>query len=316
MVLFHSITSNQLSASTYRSGRHHRWSTMLAGVSAAVTSTCPSDKVEGRRTSAGRPGRQGGQRHGARGHRSRKRAARSIKERQLRFRRLTIEPGGIVPWHSHGDRPRSSTSRKARSSNMPATARLRLYTRPVRSGRRLAALRIGGRTSATKPSFCCWRRAARQERPQHVTVASAPVELRVTSEKPETLQGVTSLPLINGGSREDHDMAHCSILGSGADGDARSPFRGAVAHGRNRLDCLSDGRRSVCDAGDPSVAGARLQRHAGGHGLCRQFQHHGHGGCRPACRFVQSADRPATGHPDQPCGPVNPDGAPFRLRPI
>jgi quercetin dioxygenase-like cupin family protein len=29
----------------------------------------------------------------------------SAKERQLRFRKLTIEPGGIVPWHSHDDRP-------------------------------------------------------------------------------------------------------------------------------------------------------------------------------------------------------------------
>jgi quercetin dioxygenase-like cupin family protein len=29
----------------------------------------------------------------------------NLKERQLRFRKLTIEPGGIVPWHSHGDRP-------------------------------------------------------------------------------------------------------------------------------------------------------------------------------------------------------------------
>jgi quercetin dioxygenase-like cupin family protein len=29
----------------------------------------------------------------------------NTKERQLRFRKLTIEPGGIVPWHSHGDRP-------------------------------------------------------------------------------------------------------------------------------------------------------------------------------------------------------------------
>jgi quercetin dioxygenase-like cupin family protein len=28
-----------------------------------------------------------------------------IKDRELRFRRLTIEPGGIVPWHSHADRP-------------------------------------------------------------------------------------------------------------------------------------------------------------------------------------------------------------------
>ena len=26
-------------------------------------------------------------------------------DRQLRFRKLTIEPGGIVPWHSHTDRP-------------------------------------------------------------------------------------------------------------------------------------------------------------------------------------------------------------------
>jgi quercetin dioxygenase-like cupin family protein len=28
-----------------------------------------------------------------------------IKDRQLRFHKLTIEPNGIVPWHSHGDRP-------------------------------------------------------------------------------------------------------------------------------------------------------------------------------------------------------------------
>ncbi len=28
-----------------------------------------------------------------------------IKDRQLRFRKLTIAPNGIVPWHSHGDRP-------------------------------------------------------------------------------------------------------------------------------------------------------------------------------------------------------------------
>jgi quercetin dioxygenase-like cupin family protein len=28
-----------------------------------------------------------------------------IKDRKFRMRKLTIEPGGIVPWHSHGDRP-------------------------------------------------------------------------------------------------------------------------------------------------------------------------------------------------------------------
>ena len=29
----------------------------------------------------------------------------NIRDRDLRFRKLTIEPGGIVPWHSHDDRP-------------------------------------------------------------------------------------------------------------------------------------------------------------------------------------------------------------------
>ena len=28
-----------------------------------------------------------------------------IKDRKLRMRKLTIEPGAIVPWHSHGERP-------------------------------------------------------------------------------------------------------------------------------------------------------------------------------------------------------------------
>lgn len=28
-----------------------------------------------------------------------------LKDRQLRTRRLVVQPGGIVPWHSHEDRP-------------------------------------------------------------------------------------------------------------------------------------------------------------------------------------------------------------------
>jgi quercetin dioxygenase-like cupin family protein len=28
-----------------------------------------------------------------------------VADRQFRIRRLEIQPGGIVPWHSHGDRP-------------------------------------------------------------------------------------------------------------------------------------------------------------------------------------------------------------------
>jgi quercetin dioxygenase-like cupin family protein len=29
----------------------------------------------------------------------------NIKDRKFRMRKLTIEPGGVVPWHSHGERP-------------------------------------------------------------------------------------------------------------------------------------------------------------------------------------------------------------------
>jgi quercetin dioxygenase-like cupin family protein len=29
----------------------------------------------------------------------------NIKDRKFRMRKLTVEPGGIVPWHSHADRP-------------------------------------------------------------------------------------------------------------------------------------------------------------------------------------------------------------------
>jgi quercetin dioxygenase-like cupin family protein len=29
----------------------------------------------------------------------------NIKDRKFRMRKLSVQPGGIVPWHSHGDRP-------------------------------------------------------------------------------------------------------------------------------------------------------------------------------------------------------------------
>ena len=29
----------------------------------------------------------------------------AIQGRLFRLRKLTVQPGGIVPWHSHGDRP-------------------------------------------------------------------------------------------------------------------------------------------------------------------------------------------------------------------
>jgi quercetin dioxygenase-like cupin family protein len=29
----------------------------------------------------------------------------ALKDRQFRLRRLVVQPGGVVPWHSHGERP-------------------------------------------------------------------------------------------------------------------------------------------------------------------------------------------------------------------
>ncbi len=74
------------------------------GVSAAVAGGCPAGKMK---ADVRAPAT-----HAAKGVTDTVLAAidlekepANIKERQLRFRKLTIEPGGIVPWHSHGDRP-------------------------------------------------------------------------------------------------------------------------------------------------------------------------------------------------------------------
>jgi quercetin dioxygenase-like cupin family protein len=77
---------------------------MLIGVSSAIAGGCPADKMK---ADARQPAT-----HAAKGVTDTVLAAidlekepANIKERQLRFRKLTIEPGGIVPWHSHDDRP-------------------------------------------------------------------------------------------------------------------------------------------------------------------------------------------------------------------
>jgi len=77
---------------------------LAAGLSSASAGQCPADQVK---ANAREPVS-----HAAKGLTDTVLAAidlekepANIKERQLRFRKLTIEPGGIVPWHSHGDRP-------------------------------------------------------------------------------------------------------------------------------------------------------------------------------------------------------------------
>jgi quercetin dioxygenase-like cupin family protein len=76
----------------------------VAGLSVAGAGECPADKVK---ADARAPVT-----HAGKGVTDTVLAAidlekepANIKGRQLRFRKLTIEPGGIVPWHSHDDRP-------------------------------------------------------------------------------------------------------------------------------------------------------------------------------------------------------------------
>src|SRR5262249_45739893 len=76
----------------------------LVGVSAAAAGSCPTDKMK----ADVRPPVT----DAAKGVTDTVLAAidlekepANIKDRQLRLRKLAIAPGGIVPWHSHADRP-------------------------------------------------------------------------------------------------------------------------------------------------------------------------------------------------------------------
>ena len=78
-------------------------STVL-GASAAFAGSCPSDqmKADARQavTTAGK-----GVTDTVLAAIDLEKEPANIKERQLRFRKLTVKPGGVVPWHSHADRP-------------------------------------------------------------------------------------------------------------------------------------------------------------------------------------------------------------------
>ena len=93
----------------------------------------------------------------------------ALAGRQLRLRKLVVQPGGIVPWHSHDDRPALIYVVSGRSPNMPATARCRSSTRPARSRAESAApRRIGGRTTARSRRCCSPPTSSTSTDDQHV----------------------------------------------------------------------------------------------------------------------------------------------------
>ena len=84
-----------------------------------------------------------------------------IKGRELRFRKLTIEPGGIVPWHSHDDRPALIFVQQGEIVEYASNCSIRSCTRPAISGPKCSAPRTGGRISARRRSFSMSATSAR-----------------------------------------------------------------------------------------------------------------------------------------------------------
>jgi len=74
----------------------------------------------------------------------------NIKDRLFRLRRMTVEPGGIVAWHSHADRPAIIYIIEGEINELRATAPCRSRIRRVMSWPRLRS-HTGGRISATRP---------------------------------------------------------------------------------------------------------------------------------------------------------------------
>jgi quercetin dioxygenase-like cupin family protein len=76
----------------------------VVGLSSAVAGECPADKVKANaRQPVTTPGK--GVTDTVLAAVDLGKEPAKIKERQLRLRKLVIEPGGVVPWHSHADRP-------------------------------------------------------------------------------------------------------------------------------------------------------------------------------------------------------------------
>jgi quercetin dioxygenase-like cupin family protein len=74
------------------------------GVSSAIAGQCPADQIREDARDAATVAAKG-LTDTTLGAIDLSKEPAQIKDRELRFRKLTIEPGGIVPWHSHADRP-------------------------------------------------------------------------------------------------------------------------------------------------------------------------------------------------------------------
>src|SRR5262249_10500737 len=153
----------------------------LVGVSAAAAGSCPSDQMK----ADVRPPVT----DAAKGVTDTVLAAidlekepANIKERQLRFRKLTIEPGGIVPWHSHGDRPAIIYVAEGEIVEYASNCSVPIMHKAGEMAGDEWHLPLVAEPGKQDRHSVCGRRSARQKRSQHVMQDSALFESRVTQE--------------------------------------------------------------------------------------------------------------------------------------
>ena len=189
----------------------------------------------------------------------------AAKDHTLRFRKLTIAPGGIVPWHSHDDRPALIYVAEGEiieyAEQLFAADRSQGRRSPSRDTRHVTLVeepRRQDRCSLRR------RRAARQERPQHV--------IRLRGASPGSAFDDAALPLRakaphrasseSSANVQELDMSQTSLSTAGevamhmnAEVEIGAPFlRPVRAFAGNWADGFSHGRRPVCHPGDPAVA--------------------------------------------------------------
>jgi quercetin dioxygenase-like cupin family protein len=75
------------------------------GAGAALAGQCPADKIIAATNLPGAATAPSGVTDTVLGHIALADQAVRLPDHQLRLRRLVVQPGGVVPLHSHGDRP-------------------------------------------------------------------------------------------------------------------------------------------------------------------------------------------------------------------
>ena len=110
----------------------------------------PGRPVQARCASDGEDQADRRHRHHARRDRPRNQPAH-IEGRELRFRKLTIEPGGIVPWHSHDDRPALIFVQQGKIEEYASNCAVPIVHKAGDIRPEVTAPRTGGRTPAPRP---------------------------------------------------------------------------------------------------------------------------------------------------------------------